>query len=128
MFFLITSFVKYKYSEGIKTTPHNLEILEKGIIMANHQSMFFNRINLKGELIYSLKYPIYGDYELVNRIFMLFGKDSFFYVNTAIAIYAGGGISSVISSQKRKDKLKIVYNSYGISGVIKALFYSKFKS
>ena len=116
----------YKYVNGVKTLPKELEVLKKGDIMANHQSMFFNRVKIGKELIYSLKYPIYGDYELVNRIYMVFGKESFFYHDSAIAIYAGGGISSVVSWQKRKDKFKIIFRTYGIAGVIKSLIYSKF--
>lgn len=116
----------YKFTDGVKSMPHKLEILEKGIIMANHQSMFFNKKVLREELMYSLNYPIYGDYELVYRIYKLLGKVSFHYLDIPIAIYEGGGISSVVSFQKRKDKFKILLKFHGVVATIKAFIYGRF--
>jgi hypothetical protein len=94
-----------------------------GIIMANHQSMFFNKELLGEELIYSLDYPIYGDYELVNRIYLKFGKKTFKYIEKPVAIYEGGGVSSFVSLQKRRDKYKILLKAYGLFSVLKGLFF-----
>jgi glycosyltransferase involved in cell wall biosynthesis len=115
----------YKYENSLPIYPHSIDFLKKGILMGNHQSMFFNSLIIGQDLFYSLKYPIYGDYELVNRIFLKHGEDSFKYLNLPIAIYEGGGISSMVSYQKRKDKFKIIFHSYGFIGVLKAMFYSK---
>lgn len=115
----------YKYNKDAISKPYNLDILKKGIIMGNHQSMFFNKTLLGSELIYDLNYPIYADYELVNRIFLKYKKDSFKYINEPIAVYQGGGISSVVSSQKRIDKFKILYKYYGLLGVFRSLIFSK---
>ncbi len=116
----------YNYNEGNINKPYSLEVLKKGIIMGNHQSMFFNKTLLGSELVYDLKYPIYADYELVNRMFLKYKKESFKYINEAIAVYQGGGISSVVSIQKRIDKFKIVYKYYGSLGVFRSLIFSKF--
>lgn len=111
----------YNYQNDKKIFPMPLKALQSGMIMANHQSMFFNSEILGDSLCYSLKYPIYGDYELVNRIYLKFGKSYFLYIDEPIAIYAGGGISSVVSFQKRKDKYLIVYNTYGLIQILKIL-------
>ncbi|MEI6864953.1 glycosyltransferase family 2 protein [Flavicella sp.] len=114
----------YKYTNDKKSIPSNLQVLEKGIIMANHQSMFFNKNKLQEELYYDLRYPIYGDYELVNRIFIKYGKEFFKYLDLPIANYQGGGISSFISYQKRKDKYLILLRHYGMFSLISSLMYS----
>lgn len=114
----------YKFQNKKAVYPNELNILKKGVIMANHQSMFFNNDLLGNDLIYSLKHPIYGDYELVNRIFLKFGEKSFKYVNLPIAIFEGGGISSHKSYQKRKDKYLILFKHYGIISIFKSLFHS----
>jgi glycosyltransferase involved in cell wall biosynthesis len=117
----------YKYSDGVKTIPHKIDVLKKGIIMANHQSMFFNSEKLGEDLYYSLNYPIYGDYDLVSKIFLKYGQDSFEYINKPIAIYEGGGISSITSFQKRKDKYVILFKRYGLFSLIKGLIFSIIK-
>ncbi|MEP1488975.1 MAG: glycosyltransferase family 2 protein [Algibacter sp.] len=99
---------------------HPIKFLQYGIIMACHQSMFFNKFNLKEELSYNLHYPIYGDYELVAKIHLL-NPNKIKYINFPISIYLGGGISSFVSKQKRKDKFKILFKYYGILGVLKGI-------
>ena len=102
--------------------PLSLRLLEAGEIHANHQSMFFNKSILQDKLFYDLKYKIYADYELVNRIYK---DDSMIikYIDVVIADFEGGGVSSTVSMQKRKDKYMIVYKSYGMIGLIKSIFY-----
>jgi putative colanic acid biosynthesis glycosyltransferase len=104
--------------------PLPLNALKYGIIMCNHQSMFFNKKLLKKELIYDLRYPIYGDYELVNRVFLKFGDQNFLNVNLSIANYLGGGISSKPTFQKRKDKFLILFRHYGLKGIIRGVYYT----
>lgn len=100
--------------------PFDIDILKKGIIMGNHQSMFFNKEILKNDLLYDLSYPIYADYELVNKIYTK--NYSIKFINKNIANYEGGGISSLVSTQKRKDKYKIVFKYYGVIGLINSIF------
>lgn len=101
--------------------PYNIKVLQYGIIMGNHQSMFFNKNILNNDLVYILEYSIYADYELVNKIYL---KNYLIkYIDKNIANYEGGGISSVVSLQKRKDKYKIVLKNYGLIGVLKTILY-----
>lgn len=114
----------YKFEDGEPVYPLPLWFLQMGIIMACHQSMFFNKNILKQDLLYDLRYPIYGDYELVNRIYK-HHPTYIHYIPTPIAIYEGGGISSRPSPQKRKDKFKIIYRHYGLVQTLK-VFCAKF--
>jgi hypothetical protein len=104
--------------------PLEIEKLKYGEIMACHQSMFFNKNILLDELVYDLKLPIYADYELVNKIY--FKKLKIKYINLALSNYLDGGISSFVSTQKRKDKYKTVYKYYGFFGLIESLVYRVF--
>lgn len=99
--------------------PFDLFILKSGIIMGNHQSMFFNKTILKEDLNYDLNYPIYADYELVNKVYLK--EYPIKYIDKNIVDYESGGISNIVSSQKRKDKYKILYKYYGFIGLIKAV-------
>lgn len=114
----------YKFFENKLIEPLPLKSLTFGAIMGNHQSMFFNKSILNKELMYDLRYSIYGDYELVNRIFLNFGKRCFQKINVPIANYLGGGISAKPSYHKRKDKFLILIRHYGIIGFIKGVYYS----
>lgn len=117
----------YKYQNQSPIYPFSLNYLEKGIIMANHQSMFFNSDIIKNQdLRYDLRFPIYADYELVNRIYLNFGKSFFMFINIPIAAYQGGGVSSKISGQKRLDKIRIVLENYGIKGLIRSIVFRLF--
>ncbi|WP_376869696.1 glycosyltransferase [Aeromonas veronii] len=102
---------------------HAETFLHKGIIMACHQSMFFNKKLLGRELNYDLKYSIYADYELIVRILQCF-EGSMFYLDSPIAIYEGGGISDKVSTKKRLDKYCILYKYYGVEGVVRGIIHS----
>lgn len=115
-----------KTQQGKVILPLALEKLEIGEIHANHQSMFFNKEKLGSELHYDLMYKIYGDYELVNKIY-LNHKNLIQYIDIVVADFEGGGVSSIPSTQKRKDKYKIVFKYYGFFGFIKAIVYRLIK-
>lgn len=104
----------------------SIKSLENGEIMACHQSMFFNKNRLKNELYYDIRYMIYGDYELVNRIYLI-DRNRFKYFNIIITDYLGDGISSRISWQKRKEKYTIVMNQYGAFSILKILLLKIFR-
>lgn len=114
-----------RIQEGIVGFPKHVTALEAGVIHANHQSMFFNRTVLKGELYYDTKYKIYADYELVNRIYLKF-PEMLRYIDVDIADFEPGGVSSVVSTQKRRDKYGIVYRHYGLRGLFKAAMHRLF--
>lgn len=105
--------------------PKPCKSLIHGEIMACHQSMFFNLgPSFKRSVIYNKKFLIYADYELVNRLYLKYGN--FKYVNLSIAITEGGGISSSVSLQKRKDKYQILYKSYGLKGIMRGMLFRIF--
>jgi len=115
-----------KVQSEVTVFPMPEKKLRNGEIMACHQSMFFNlSLEYKDTVLYDISYKIYGDYELVNRLYLKFGN--FFYTNQNIAIFQGGGISSLVSAQKRKDKYRALLKSYGIFGVIRGLWFRLLK-
>jgi hypothetical protein len=110
----------YDIGIGIRK-PFDLSYLKYGMIMACHQSMIFNKRILKDILIYDLKYSSYNDFELVIRII----KNNFklFYIDSTIAHYLGNGVSTKISTKKRINKLNMIYNYFGLLGVIRVLLF-----
>lgn len=100
----------------------NINSLRYGIIMACHQSMFFNKKLLGEDLKYDLTYTIYADYELVTKIVNKY-KNPTKYIKKIISNYEGGGVSDKISKKKRIDKYRILFKYYGLSGVFKGLIY-----
>lgn len=94
-----------------------LEILKSGIINACHQSMLFNHERLKTNLIYG-NYKLYGDYELVNRLYLNGFK--FKYIDKCFSEIEPNGISQKITKTKRIEKFKIILASYGIKGLFNA--------
>jgi glycosyltransferase involved in cell wall biosynthesis len=106
--------------KGKRINPLHISVLEKGIIHASHQSMFFNIRKIKTELYYKSFYKIYGDYELVNRLYIK--KFKFKFINKCIADTEPGGISQKISFRKRLEKFLIILRSYGILGIVRSYF------
>lgn len=104
--------------------------IKLGIIHACHQSMFF-RINIEPyrSLRYNCSYPIYADYDFVAKYY---NKSlDFKYVDRPIAVFKGGGVSSFITRQKRKDKLLAVIENFGYPPLFKIVLnkiVSRFKS
>ena len=116
----------YKKEKGKLIFPLDIKNLKIGIMFANHQSMFFNKSKINTELYYNEKFKIYADYELINRIYKTLNS-KFQFIDLLVADYEGGGVSASVSIQKRIDKYRILYNSYGIFTVLKALIYRVFK-
>jgi glycosyltransferase involved in cell wall biosynthesis len=115
---------KIQGNDVIKSLP--IQALKFGVIHACHQSMFFQRsADTVEALNYREDYMIYSDYDLVARFYKK--GFQFFYYASPISIFQGGGVSSDISTQKRKDKYKSVFSNFGFSGVIRALFYRVFR-
>ncbi|WP_148255586.1 glycosyltransferase family 2 protein [Aidingimonas lacisalsi] len=104
----------------IKAYPERM--LEKGILHACHQSMFFKKTQHTSKVLkYNLKFSIYSDYDLVNRYYNKLSR--FYYVDKPLAVFQGEGVSSTTSWQKRSDKYISVYESYGTVGVIRAICF-----
>ena len=103
--------------------PQPIKYLKSGIMFGNHQSMFFNKKKLGHDLYYNEYLKINGDYDLLNRIFIKKGEQTFLYLKKTISIYEGGGISSKPSYNRRKEKYKLLYKNYGFRGVLRGIIY-----
>ena len=112
-----------KINKGTLIEPTDPRMMKYGGTFANHQSMFFNASILNTEdFLYDLNYPIYADYELVARLYINYPA-GFQFLDQIIADYEGEGISSRVSAQKRKDKYMILYQLYGIYGVLRGILH-----
>lgn len=99
--------------------PYPTYFIKLGIIPGCHQSMLFKR---KDMLMYNLKYKIYGDFDLIARIYKL-SPESIFITSHIISEFEGGGVSSFVSRQKRKDKYLSLLHVFGIKYVLSAFIY-----
>ncbi|MDP4201571.1 MAG: glycosyltransferase family 2 protein [Bacteroidota bacterium] len=108
-------------SHGIKR-PFRITSLQYGMIMACHQSMFFNYALLKNMLKYSSKFKLICDYDLVCKIVK--HKYPTKYINQTIAHYMGGGLSAAINWEARKARYYYIFKYYQLSGVVHALLES----
>lgn len=107
--------------EGQSSTPFLEKVLEYGLIHASHQAMFIKNITT-----YNDKYKIYGDYEMLARIYKL-APTRFLYIDMLIAEREEGGISSVVSWRKRYEKIIATYKNFGFKSTFIALFWKYLK-
>lgn len=105
-------------SVGVKK-PFPATSLRYGLIMACHQSMLFNQRLLGDDLYYLDDFKLINDYELTCRIISKNYKVK--YVDTIIATFIGGGISSQVNWEARKARYTYVYRYFGLSGVLTTL-------
>jgi len=112
------------FPDGTLKKAFDKKILKGGIIFGCHQSMFFNKDELAEKLIYDLKYKIYGDFDLVSKIYNI-DPNRVTYVPLPVAVYEGGGISTQKKyiNIKRKEKYQIVYKRFGLIGILTAIIY-----
>lgn len=94
-----------------------------GVIFACHQAMLFNRRQLGASLHYHRECQIYGDFELVARLF----KEGFRFLkkDMVVARFEGGGVSARVSRQKRLEKYRILWMYFGWPGIILG-FWNRF--
>ncbi|MEI5639559.1 MULTISPECIES: glycosyltransferase family 2 protein [unclassified Pseudoalteromonas] len=106
---------QFKLKEIIPPLPAHFLML--GIIHACHQAMFF-----RNGIHYDLRYKIYGDYDLVARLYKQ-DRKSLLYSNEIVCEFEGGGVSSSVSKEKRIDKYRAVYNIFGLKSVFASFLY-----
>ncbi len=110
------------FEYGRITRAYPVETLRYGIILAVHQSMFFNRKVLGAEFYYPAKHVHFEDYELVNRIYLKY-PDGLRYSNSVIAEYQGGGVSASASWDGRFFKYRTLLRHYGPVGVLRGILH-----
>ncbi len=101
----------------IMTYPFPIKSLEFGMIMACHQSMFFNKSILKETLYYNIRHKLYCEYDLVSRIYKKGLKLK--YLDITIANYISGGISSTKSFDASYAKYYFLLKNFGVLGILK---------
>ena len=107
-----------KSYRGRTLVPLNIQDeVSAGGMFACHQAMFF-----RSDVKYNLKFRIYADYDLIARIYKNYGADAFAYVPITICLREDGGVSSIASYQKRKDKYLSLFENFGLKGVLKGIF------
>ena len=110
-----------KRSSGEVSIPFKLELLEVGVLPACHQSMLFNRVLLKDELYYDTTFKLFGENELMMRLYAKgYGMK---YENVTVSYFKGGGISDQISHTVRLAKFYFLFRYFGIIGVLNAIRY-----
>ena len=110
-----------KRQDGCRFDPHPIgPATYAGAIFACHQAMLFNVRRLGSALHYHQAYRIYGDFELVARLF----KQGFRFLkrDVVVADFEGGGVSGRVSWRKRLEKYRILWVNFGGPGVILGLW------
>jgi putative colanic acid biosynthesis glycosyltransferase len=108
---------KFNKERELERSKNSPTILNTGELFSCHQSMFFSDKSL-----YDESYKIFGDYELLARLYKRFGKKAFKQIDLPIAVFEGGGISSKISSTKRKEKFRAISLHFGLKGLLTNYF------
>lgn len=106
---------QYKLGEVVPPLPSYF--IKLGIIPACHQAMFF-----RPSIEYDLRYNIYADFDLVANIYQN-KESSIKFVDVAVCEFEGGGVSSLISREKRIDKYLSLFRHFGFKYVAAALFH-----
>ncbi|ENM6363149.1 glycosyltransferase [Vibrio alginolyticus] len=97
----------------------NLNVIESGELFACHQSIFF-----RPDIYYNKSYKIFGDYDLLARIYKNGSHEKIVYLGIPISIFEGGGISSLVSTLKRKEKFISIFNNFGLIGIFKNYIFN----
>jgi glycosyltransferase involved in cell wall biosynthesis len=116
-----------KMKNGLMVKAKPLSSLYIGGIHACHQSMFFLKTTMTTKILkYDTRYPIYADYDLVARYYLNF--ENFLYKKITISVFKGGGVTSKVSWQKRKDKYLSVFRNFGYVSLVNALIFRALKA
>lgn len=92
-----------------------------GIINACHQCILYKKKNI----FYELNYRLFSDLDFTANYYMQ--DANFHYVNKPIAIYEGGGLSSVHNWKTKKEIYHIIFKRFGIISFLKFLFVKTVK-
>lgn len=108
---------------GDNISPRGLEPaaplyhLRAGVIHACHQAMAFRVCDLR----YDEKWHIYSDLDFVLQYYQRFKAKAFRYVAEPLSIIEESGLSARFPSAKRREKFGIVYERFGLPGLVFAL-------
>lgn len=102
---------------GILQKPYTPESMQYGIINACHQCIIYKKNkNMK----YDLRYKLFSDLDFTIQYYKC---DSVFkYTSMPIAVYEGGGLSSVHQWKTKKEIYIIIFRQFGIIKLTRFLF------
>jgi glycosyltransferase involved in cell wall biosynthesis len=98
-------------------------LVKYGELLSCHQALFFNKKQLGKHIYYNLNYKIHADNDIMMRIIKF--NFSVYYTNEIVVIFETGGISSQVNRKIFPEKYKIIFNNFGIFGILKALLFNK---
>ena len=104
---------------GRVDTPFERKLIRYGAMPMCHQSMLYNRQVLGKQLYYDTTFKLFGENELLMRIYK-FGF-SMKYVNVAISRFQGGGVSARIDNKVRLARYYYLYKYFGLNGIFSGL-------
>lgn len=91
------------------------ESMKYGIINACHQCILYKKMNIR----YDLQYLLFSDLDFTINYYKQGAK--FHYSNRPIAIYEGGGLSSIHKWKTKKEIYYIVFRQFGLLNFMKFL-------
>lgn len=106
------------FKELVRSQP-TPKTLRNGEFFACHQAMFF-----RDKTFYDETYRIFGDFELLARLFVKNGFSKFKQIDFPIAVFEGGGISSEVTRLKRIEKFRAIYTNFGLAGILKNYLFN----
>ena len=106
------------FKELVRSQP-TPKMLRNGEFFACHQAMFF-----RDKTFYDETYRIFGDFELLARLYVKKGFSKFKQIDLPIAIFEGGGISSKVTRLKRIEKFRAIYTNFGLAGILKNYLFN----
>ncbi|WP_354678260.1 glycosyltransferase family 2 protein [Cupriavidus plantarum] len=108
---------------GDNISPRGLEPaaplhrLRAGVIHACHQAMAFRVCDVR----YNEKWRIYSDLDFVLQYYKRFKAKAFRHVAEPLSIIEESGLSARFPGAKRKEKFGIVYERFGLPGLMFAV-------
>ena len=110
-----------RIKNGWRVLPHPLGAIKYGVMPFCHQAALFRRSIGYDLLKFDLRYRIYGDFEVVSRIYSSF-PDGFYYIDFDVCASRPGGVSSYATKRKRYEKYLALFKYYGLPGVARGVW------
>jgi len=110
-----------RIKNGRRVLPHSLGAIKYGVMPFCHQAALFRRSVGSGCLEFDPRYRMYGDFDVVARMFCSF-PDNFCYVDCDVCVSRPGGVSSFVSTRKRYEKYLALFEHFGLRGVARGIW------
>lgn len=104
-------------NNSVKTLALDPSMLQKGMIITCHQSMFFKSTSIR----YDISMPLYADFEYLCQYEREY---EFLFADIVMSNFSPGGVSEPPTWQKRSDKFRAVYRHFGLPGIFSTTAHS----